>query len=421
MSKLEKTSHVSTRDLSKEEINSLLVKTALNELKRKEEESKQPSQANSEGKDPKKEDETGAVMAVKKEEIVSNSIQVISDIHLEFDNVYDLMPKIKPKAPIIALLGDIGYPEDYSYYQFLKELSQNFQHVIIIAGNHEYYSSEYNNTHQRIFKICEELKNVHFLQCTTIEFPDVLPNIRIAGCTLWTTYDEYLRDRVKFQVNDYTMIGISTRNNEKKSLTKDPDEEREEEKEENDQSESVGLVKVEKEKRILTVEDTEQIHNEHVTWLMKEIEKIQMENETCPNEDQHKQLVILTHHAPTDYHCVDPRLIDPVSIQLDCCHLEHLFQYPVGAWFFGHTHYNMECVVQSVLEKKDKEKTNSKEWLTLVASNQQGYLHDDICDKYQADKVFSLPVKQSQNYEVVAHDKMDAFYSLSQRIQNLKS
>ncbi len=37
------------------------------------------------------------------DKIIANSIQIASDIHLEFDMVYDRMPRIQPRAPILAL------------------------------------------------------------------------------------------------------------------------------------------------------------------------------------------------------------------------------------------------------------------------------------------------------------------------------
>ena len=38
-----------------------------------------------------------------------NGIQIISDVHLEFDETLDYLPRIVPRARVLALLGDIGY------------------------------------------------------------------------------------------------------------------------------------------------------------------------------------------------------------------------------------------------------------------------------------------------------------------------
>ncbi|ETO27091.1 hypothetical protein RFI_10042 [Reticulomyxa filosa] len=158
------------------------------------------------------------------------------------------------------------------------------------------------------------------------------------------------------------------------------------------------------------------IHNEHVSWLMDQIENLQKENEKCEHNDARKQLIILTHHAPTDYRCIDPFSFNEVSIQMNFSHLEHLFQYPVCAWFFGHTHYNMECIVQSVLDATDSTHPE-EEWNTIVASNQQGYLHRSICDRYQIDKVFQFPLKKL-SCEVITYGRINILPFLD-RAKNL--
>ncbi|ETO03734.1 hypothetical protein RFI_33668, partial [Reticulomyxa filosa] len=124
------TASLHTKGLSKKDINSMLVQKALTELKRKDngnEEEKKIDEIKEENQEPK-----GAVLSVQKEELIKNSIQILSDIHLECDNVYESMPKIHPKAPIVALLGNIGYPQDKVYVQFMEELSKNFQHVLVL-------------------------------------------------------------------------------------------------------------------------------------------------------------------------------------------------------------------------------------------------------------------------------------------------
>jgi len=213
------------------------------------------------------------------------------------------------------------------------------------------------------------------------------------------------------QVNDYSMIEIQKSKDEILATSIATS---------SDMSLDIDMPKADKERRNLTVTDTERIHKEHVSWLMNEIEKIQNENDKCQTTESRKQLVILTHHAPTDYQCIDPAVTNEVSVQMNFCHLEHLFQYPVSAWFFGHTHYNMECVVESLLETdKKKEKEKEKVWHTILASNQQGYLHPKVSDGYQIDKVYELPVKKIDHYNVVTYEKINTF-SFMKRLEILE-
>ena len=58
-------------------------------------------------------------------------LQFISDIHLIF-----------PQESYLALLGDIGYPHLKNYDNFLKEHAPKFTEILLLAGNHEYYSTK---------------------------------------------------------------------------------------------------------------------------------------------------------------------------------------------------------------------------------------------------------------------------------------
>ena len=60
--------------------------------------------------------------------------QYISDLHLE----KNFPRNIKAEKPFLILAGDIGYPFQKSYVDFLQSLSYQFDKVFIITGNHEY-------------------------------------------------------------------------------------------------------------------------------------------------------------------------------------------------------------------------------------------------------------------------------------------
>jgi len=63
-------------------------------------------------------------------------LQFSSDIHLERGYKRDIIP-IKP---YLVLAGDIGYPNQDSYKQFLLGMSHKFDKVFVISGNHEFDS-----------------------------------------------------------------------------------------------------------------------------------------------------------------------------------------------------------------------------------------------------------------------------------------
>lgn len=70
--------------------------------------------------------------------------QIASDLHLEFYkniNINDFFDISKIEEPTTLILaGDVGYPTHKNYEIFLSECSKIFKHIILIAGNHEYYS-----------------------------------------------------------------------------------------------------------------------------------------------------------------------------------------------------------------------------------------------------------------------------------------
>ena len=319
--------------------------------------------------------------AKEKEEIViENAIQIASDIHLEFENVINKMPKIKVKAPILALLGDIGYPRSNEYQQFIKDCSSKFKHIIIIAGNHEYYTDSIDNVHREITKLAAQYDNVHFLQCQSLELPDIIPNHIILGCTLWVKFDEKYAAKAMEQINDYTWI--STEDECKVALT---------------------------------TKDTNSMYDEHLEFIIKECEKAKSEN---------KKVIVLTHHAPTDYKTIDPNYFNKISYLMNYTNIEHLLQPPVCAWFFGHTHYNMDIMVKCDLKKmidsedidnvndtnelENKQEDNNDLWYVRVASNQQGYLHRGVADGYILKKVIKFPIKfdPDDKIEVIDYSRL---------------
>ena len=116
--------------------------------------------------------------------------QLISDIHLEFNNIY----KIKKLANYLILAGDIGYPDQKLFKDFLSSVSLTFDKVFYITGNHEYYQTwkkgknikldTIDETNEKIKQIIKESgDNIYFLNN---DFYDIDLNLRIVGSTLWT-------------------------------------------------------------------------------------------------------------------------------------------------------------------------------------------------------------------------------------------
>lgn len=159
-------------------------------------------------------------------------IKQLSDLHLECNNPGEYFHP--GEGDVLILAGDIlnyrhlktnGYFHDI-YSKFFNECSENFEHVIYVLGNHEYYSGHYDKGKQVIQSHVPE--NFYVLNDETIKIQD----INFIGCTLWTDYfkenplqmwdcqqimNDYKAIRIgtnyrKFRVNDALAIHIKSLN-----------------------------------------------------------------------------------------------------------------------------------------------------------------------------------------------------------------
>lgn len=70
-------------------------------------------------------------------------VQYASDLHLEFGENSRWLKEhpLIPSADILVLAGDIGYLGDDNYisHPFWNRVSEDFNQVIVVPGNHELY------------------------------------------------------------------------------------------------------------------------------------------------------------------------------------------------------------------------------------------------------------------------------------------
>lgn len=138
-------------------------------------------------------------------------LKIVSDIHLEFSSVKKCLLRIgAEESPdtILILAGDIGYPIknitknkssfklrhklpiipkiNEMYVDFLKTLKRMYKEVIMVSGNHEYYTCLVNNISiceldEIISSICVKI-GVIFLQNSSVE----IEGYTFYGCTLFS-------------------------------------------------------------------------------------------------------------------------------------------------------------------------------------------------------------------------------------------
>jgi predicted phosphohydrolase len=223
------------------------------------------------------------------------AVQFASDLHLEFCSRSP--PLLKVAAPYLVLAGDIGNPFHYHYGLYLQSLSAKYNHVYLVAGNHEYYNTNHmsiNDVNNQIHRVVSNFKNVTFLNNTAVDIDD---DVRILGTTLWTHIPQESTDLISERMNDYRMIyqhsdmdGVSSSN------------------------------------KLITPLDTTILHQHQSQWLQSQIE-----------HNIQKRLLVVTHHLPsTKFICAKYRG-NPINCAF-ATNLDHLLKSPVTAWICGHTH-----------------------------------------------------------------------------------
>lgn len=109
---------------------------------------------------------------------------LVSDLHLDFEDINDEM--FSTVADILIIAGDTVEVRDVArknrYAQFFKRCSENFEHVLVICGNHEYYHGAIPKSTEKFREFLKPWPNIHLLQNETFQFK----GITFIGATLWT-------------------------------------------------------------------------------------------------------------------------------------------------------------------------------------------------------------------------------------------
>jgi len=226
-------------------------------------------------------------------------IQYASDLHLEFGSG---PPRLFPVAPILVLAGDIGNPCQSVYQDFLSDCGRAWEHVVVVAGNHEFYNKHASDRwrYKAPDTVVDRLStcraaaitagaNVHFLERGRVDIGD----LAFLGCTLWSDVSGS-EELVESRMSDYHVIC----------------------------AEGGGA------NRKLRAADTLVWHRRDRTWLTEELA-------ACREEG--RGAVVVTHHLPT-FDLVASRWTgNPLNAGF-ASSLDELIQEPVRAWICGHSH-----------------------------------------------------------------------------------
>ncbi len=234
-------------------------------------------------------------------------IHLRSDTHQEFrflDSPDDGPTSAMHEADVTILAGDIHTgTKAFDYAGMLLNAIPG--HIVYVAGNHEFYSSDINEVRQDLKERASVHKDLvtegglrfHYLENSEV----IIQGVRFLGCTLWTDFLLFGEDkqnkaffRAMMDLNDFRVIW----NGEK----------------------------------LFHPESSVVLHKESVAWLEEKFAE--------PFEGK---TVVVTHHAPS-FGSVVPKYKDDLLSTCFASRLDHLMEVPC-LWVHGHMHDSSDYVV----------------------------------------------------------------------------
>ena len=122
------------------------------------------------------------------------NIQIVSDLHIDHHGKFEHpLKSIKPCAEYLLIVGDTcSLYNAEIFLNYMLTLSPLFKKIFIVPGNHEYYTVNGKEKHRIsvlkkcLYFIAEKINNLVILDKSVTVIGDYI----LAGCTLWSNYDD---------------------------------------------------------------------------------------------------------------------------------------------------------------------------------------------------------------------------------------
>lgn len=236
-------------------------------------------------------------------------LQIISDAHAEFQD--DKYNPIIPSADILILAGDIcccSAEKDFDRYKrFIMQYIDNFSYILLVAGNHEYYTSKpsdrknptawMDSVNKKIEIFAKSHKKLVFLNNSVFKLAVGKKKYHFIGTTLWSWVKPEDRKEAQSRMNDYMRI-----------------------------------YKSETEK--FSIEDMCKLFSKNLSFIKRSI-ILAKKNSAIP--------IIITHHKP-----FSKKTTLGVMDQLYETPLNKIIQKPIELWIYGHTHAKCDIKLNDV-------------------------------------------------------------------------
>jgi predicted phosphohydrolase len=216
------------------------------------------------------------------------TFQYASDLHLEFPENYDYLKKfpIQPKADVLILAGDIvTFSQLEKRMDFFNYVSDNFEQVYWIPGNHEYY---YSDIARCSGPHLEQIKNnVQLVNNITIKATDY----DLIFSTMWSHISPPNERQIFDGMSDFYVI----RNNG----------------------------------QVFRPTDYNRLHQESLGFIQREI-----------SNENGQQKIVVTHHVPTLMN-YPSRFLGSILNEAFAVELTDMIEkYNPLYWIYGHHHQN---------------------------------------------------------------------------------
>lgn len=247
-------------------------------------------------------------------------------------------PVLEDADTVLILAGDIceGARAHTRYSGFFSRLSDRFNLVIWVAGNHEYYGGKLSQHHNDRIRANVQTKwpNVRFCAEDKVY---VREDLAVLGCTLWTDVNRGnpLSTLAAMNMNDYKLITHA-------EVDRDI-------------------------YRALRVSDTMREHERQLRWIKEELIALA--------KVPFMKVIVVTHHAPS-YQSIEDRYIqsnDPHNPAYASECLAPILLKP-EVWIHGHLHNSSNYTVD----------------YTRVMANPYGYMTDHVNKQYDLFANFEL-------------------------------
>jgi len=224
-------------------------------------------------------------------------LRILSDIHFEKQNIFEISPLPSDSNTILILIGDIGnFIKISTYIPFLKKCSEQFKKIIYIPGNNEYYGLDINNGLDYGKNQIKEnnLSNVYLLDNESL----LIDDITFICSTLWTNFNNK---------NSISIVSAFDLNDYKNNITID--------------------------KKCLKPINVVDLYNKSINYIEKELSK--------PGKK-----ILLTHYG-ISHLAIHKKFKDSIYNDAYVNNLDHMIiKYQPEYCFHGHLHYSVNYMIK---------------------------------------------------------------------------